>query len=160
MGVVAFSRSSIFFADGVLALLLVPLLGDGGGTSFLTCPLNGTEEGPSLSRPFSLGEVVPFAAGLVGPSLASSTTKSWSLFSPSLCCLAERNVHGFNERDQSISSYDVSFNARATYMSYILVLLLLHLLQVQVLVMLRIRRAARPAVLFAFRRRYRASLKR
>lgn len=28
IGVVAFSRSSIFLADGVLALLLVPLRGD------------------------------------------------------------------------------------------------------------------------------------
>lgn len=90
IGVVGFSRSSIFFADGVLALLLVPLRGDGGGTSFFTWPLSGTEEGPSLSRPFSRGEEVPFAAGLVGPSLASSTTKSWSLFSPSLCCRRER----------------------------------------------------------------------
>jgi len=36
IGVVGFSRSSIFLADGVLALLLVPLLGDGGGTSFFT----------------------------------------------------------------------------------------------------------------------------
>jgi len=39
-----------------------------------------------LSRPFSRGDAVPFAAGLAGPSLASSTTRSWSLFSPSLCC--------------------------------------------------------------------------
>lgn len=86
IGVVGFSRSSIFLAEGVLALLLVPLLGDGGGTSFFTWPLRGTEDGPNLSRPFSRGDAVPFAAGLVGPSLASSTTRSWSLFSPSLCC--------------------------------------------------------------------------
>lgn len=90
IGVVGFSRSSIFLAEGVLALLLVPLLGDGGGTSFFTWLLKGTEEGPSLSSPFSLGDAVPFAVGLVGPSLASSTTKSWSLFSPSLCYRGKR----------------------------------------------------------------------
>lgn len=89
IGVVGFSRSSIFLAEGVLALLLVPLLGDGGGTSFFTWPLRGTEDGPSLSRPFSRGDAVPFAVGLVGPSLASSTTRSWSLFSPSLCYQGE-----------------------------------------------------------------------
>lgn len=83
---VGFSRSSIFFAEGVLALLLVPLLGDGGGTSFFVWLLSETLDDPSLSRPFSLGDEVPFAVGLVGPSLASSTTKSWSLFSPSDCC--------------------------------------------------------------------------
>lgn len=85
IGVVVFSRSSIFLAEGVLALLLVPLRGDGGGTSFFDWLPIETPDEPSLSRPFSLGEDVPFAVGLVGSSLASSTTRSWSLFSPSLC---------------------------------------------------------------------------
>lgn len=82
IGVVGFSRSSIFLADGVLALLLVPLLGEWGGTSFFVCA--PPPMGATLSRPFSRGDVVPFTTGLVGPSLASSTTRSWSLFSPSL----------------------------------------------------------------------------
>lgn len=66
IGVVGFSPSS-FFADGVEALLDVPDLGlCGGGWSFLV---------DSLSRPFSLGEAVPFG-GETGSSDASSTTKS------------------------------------------------------------------------------------
>lgn len=74
MGVVGFSASN-FFVDGVEALLEVPDLGLWGpGCSFLGI----------LSRPFSLGEVVPFG-GETGSSEASSTTRSWSLFSPSLC---------------------------------------------------------------------------
>lgn len=74
MGVVGFSASS-FFVDGVEALLDVPDLGlCGPGCSFLGI----------LSSPFSLGEVVPLG-GETGSSDASSTTRSWSLFSPSLC---------------------------------------------------------------------------
>lgn len=88
VGVDGFSRSSIFFADGVLALLLVPLLGEWGGASFvfaaaaaaaacIPAPLNAeVATTPLLSRPFSRGEVAPFTTGLVGPSLASSTTRS------------------------------------------------------------------------------------
>lgn len=45
-----------------------------------------------------------------------------------------------------------------TYMAYVLVLLLLHLLQVQVLMMLRIGRAARPVVLLTLGWRYRVPL--
>jgi hypothetical protein len=94
IGVVGFSRSSIFLADGVLALLLVPLRGEGGGASFFTWPPSDTEDGPSLSSPFSRGDEVPLAAGLPArpSSLASSTTRSWSLFSPSLCCWQEKQV--------------------------------------------------------------------
>jgi len=90
IGVDGFSRSSIFLADGVLALLLVPLLGECGGAASLfdVCmpvdPIVGTVIEDALSRPFSRGDVVPFAIGLGGTSLPSSTIKSWSLFSPSL----------------------------------------------------------------------------
>jgi len=90
MDVVAFSPS-IFLADDVLALLLVPLRGECGATSFfeMVCtPLEGIAIIDVLSKPFSRrGEVGPFAMGLVGPSLASSTIKSWSLFSASLICV-------------------------------------------------------------------------
>ena len=78
IGVVGFSRSSIFLAEGVLALLLVPLRGEGGGASFLTLPPIETD-GPSLSMPFSRGDTVPLAVGLLTlrpSSLASSTTRS------------------------------------------------------------------------------------
>lgn len=58
--------SSIFFVEGVDALLDVPDLGLWGpGCSFLG----------SLSIPFSLGDVVPFG-GETGSSDASSTTRS------------------------------------------------------------------------------------
>lgn len=76
MGVEGFSGSSLFFVEGVDALLDVPDRGLWGpGCSFLGI----------LSIPFSLGDVVPLG-GDTGSSEASSTTKSWSLFSPSLCC--------------------------------------------------------------------------
>lgn len=153
IGVVGFSRSSIFLAEGVLALLLVPLLGEGGGTSFFTWPLRGTEDGPNLSRPFSRGDAVPFAAGLVGPSLASSTTRSWSLFSPSLCC-SGRSRTALLRRTPRLAEHGAPM--LNTYMAYVLVLLLLHLLPQQMFV-LRIGCAARP-VLLPFRRRYRISL--
>lgn len=62
--------------EGVDALLDVPDRGLWGpGCSFLE---------DNLSIPFSLGDAVPFG-GDTGSSDASSTTKSWSLFSPSLC---------------------------------------------------------------------------
>lgn len=66
IGVVGFSPSS-FLADGVEALLEVPDLGlCGGGWSFFVV---------NLSRPFSLGDAVPFG-GETGSSDASSTTRS------------------------------------------------------------------------------------
>lgn len=75
IGVVGFSPSN-FLVDGVEALLEVPDLGLWGpGCSFLVV---------NLSIPFSLGEAVPLG-GETGSSEPSSTTRSWSLFSPSLC---------------------------------------------------------------------------
>lgn len=106
IGVAGFSRSSIFLADGVLALLLVPLLGECGAMSFFVTvwtpavPIDDTAD-ETLSRPFSRGDVTPFITGLGGPSLASSTTRSWSLFSPSLCA----EVKMIDDRARNLSSF-------------------------------------------------------
>lgn len=80
IGVVGFSLSN-FFVEGVEALLDVPERGlCGPGCSFLL---------DNLSMPFSRGDAVPLG-GDTGSSDASSTTRSWSLFSPSLCCNTRR----------------------------------------------------------------------
>lgn len=77
IGVIGFSSS--FFAEEVLVLLLVALLGECGAMSFFgtACtPIEGTTIDDALSRPFSRGDDAPLMTGLDGPSLASSTIRS------------------------------------------------------------------------------------
>ena len=115
IGVVGFSLSSIFLAEGVLALLLVPLLGDGGGTSFFTWLLKGTEDGPS-SAPRSRRQP---------PNPGRSFHHRFAI---------GENVHGFIKGIPSAAGHgEPSWD---TYMAYILVLLLLHLLEWEVIVVL------------------------
>lgn len=77
IGVVDFSVS-LCFEDGVLELDDMLEWGLCDGKSFL--------EIFSIEFPFSLGDDVPLEVELAGTpsSLATSTTNSWSLFSPSL----------------------------------------------------------------------------
>ncbi|CAN8016342.1 unnamed protein product, partial [Ixodes persulcatus] len=72
MGVLALSLS-LCLEDGVLELDEMLLCGDPWGSFFST-----------LSVPFSRGDSAPLGAPTELTSLATSTTNSWSLFSPSL----------------------------------------------------------------------------
>lgn len=83
--------SSIFLADGVDAFDDVPDRGECGIRS-APCSIF------FMSKPFSRGEAVPlllcaFGIGLIGlTSDASSTTRSWSDFSPSDCYKNKRSL--------------------------------------------------------------------